>query len=126
MVWAKVKPDEWEMLERRYLMGRPCKPIETRPILYPDLGTVWGAFWTLHASRPHSMNGPAPIPLAEVKAYFDIFPYSGDKEEFVKQIYTLDAEYLSEYYKKTNSSESAGKTKNDRRNNQRRNRNPAG
>jgi hypothetical protein len=56
------------------------------------------------------MSGPLPISLTEILAYASIHGIEGDElEDFLWTIRILDAEWLSDFYRRQNSNK--GKTK---------------
>lgn len=68
--------------------------IDERPELFDDLLDVWEGFVLLSPSRQSGM-GMGYIPLAEIKAYLELFG-TYDVERFVRLIRHVDREFVNE------------------------------
>jgi hypothetical protein len=85
-------------------------PVLKEPDLYPDCVETWDAFMLLSGGRGNTMAGPLPISLTEILAYCQIHAIEGeDLEDFLWTMRILDAEWLSDFYKRQPSNK--GKTK---------------
>jgi hypothetical protein len=82
--------------------GKPPKPQEPPPILFPDLHWVWAAYCFLSDRRGVGANGPLPITVEAMEAYLRMSnryesPYV---EQVIQFVPALDREYLHDFYEK--------------------------
>jgi hypothetical protein len=71
--------------------------LRNKPELFPDLGTIYEAFWILRQSCASSGFGPNPISMVELQAYLGTIPglTLDEYDRMMRLIKVLDMEYLS-------------------------------
>lgn len=79
-------------LEHLHSQGKAVAVIDEKPELFGDLQDIWEAFGMLDPSRQNGM-GMGYIPLAEIKAYLEMFG-TDDVDRFVRLLRHLDKAYV--------------------------------
>jgi len=85
--------------------------LQRRPKLYPWCVHYLEAFHTLSGSRALGFGGAGPIPLSEIRAYFEIFEVPlDDRPVWVRMMRALDAVWLQRESKRVgNKQQELGK-----------------
>lgn len=90
-------------------MGGEVEALETMPILPPDC-IVWrDAFLSLNRSRSYGMNGPNPLSLTDISAYWHWFKPDDDTEMFLYLIQAVDSVYFKAMMQKNNKDSTHGR-----------------
>lgn len=84
------------VLEREQRMGRHVQALAERPLLAPELRSVWEMWIVLHRTRTLGFGAMNAITLQEMAAYFMLYGYTNPavRLEYVELIMDLDAYYL--------------------------------
>lgn len=71
-------------------------PLRSRTKLQSVDVPYWRAFHSLHAARPHSSAGPAPIAVSEVLAYCELVGIASvpQRVKYLRLMQRLDAVYF--------------------------------